>query len=780
MPHSECHHDHDQHEHHSGGHTDPVCGMTVSEEKAAASLGHKGKTYYFCSTRCHDKFKDAPEKYLVKAEPEEGASDRLYTCPMHPEIVQKGPGSCPKCGMALEPMGVPGGDDTPNPELVDFTRRFWVGAALTLPVFLLAMAPHIGLSLHEWIAPKLDIWLQALLSTPVVLWAGWPFFQRGWASLRTRSLNMFTLIAVGTGAAYLFSLAALLAPGWFPDSFRDSHGTVAVYFEAAAVIVVLVLLGQLLELKAREKTGGAIRALMDLAPGTARRITDDGDTEEVPLDDVKAGDRLRVRPGDKVPVDGKVLEGSSSVDESMLSGEPIPVEKTEGDKVTGGTLNGTGSFIMKAEHVGRDTMLARIVEMVANAQRSRAPIQKLADQVAGWFVPLVIGIAVLAFAGWTLWGPAPQLAHAVIAFVSVLIIACPCALGLATPMSIMVATGRGARAGVLVRNAEALEGFEKVDTLIVDKTGTLTEGKPKLTDVMAADAGREDAVLALAAGLEAGSEHPLAAAILAGAKERDIKPAAVKDFKAVTGKGVRGTSGGNRVLLGNAALLDGEGVATQDWARKADTLRDEGKTVMFVAEGDTLRGLVAVADPIKESAADALAALRKTGLRIVMATGDNRVTARAVADKLGIKDIEADMLPEDKVALVKRWQDKGARVAMAGDGVNDAPALAQAQVGIAMGTGADVAVESAGFTLVKGDLAAVVRARILAEATMANIRQNLFFAFAYNALGVPVAAGLLYPLWGITLSPMIAAAAMSLSSVSVVMNALRLGRRHLR
>ncbi|HMA16490.1 MAG: heavy metal translocating P-type ATPase [Bacteroidota bacterium] len=735
---------------------DPVCGMSVDRAVARHLAKHEGRRFYFCSAGCQAKFAAEPAKYLAgRPAPEPMPAGTQYTCPMHPEIVQDGPGDCPLCGMALEPMGVPTGEEGPNPELVDFTRRFWIGAVLTLPVFVLAMAPHLGLPLRDWLGERTAVWAELVLATPVVLWAGWPFFLRGWKSIVNRSLNMFTLIAVGTGAAYAFSLVATVAPQLFPAAFRDHHGNVGVYYEAAAVIVVLVLLGQMLELRARERTGGAIRALLDLAAKTARVIRPDGHEEEIPLEQVKTGDHLRVRPGDKVPVDGIVVEGHSAIDESMLTGEPVPVEKAAGDKVTGATLNGSGSLVIEAQRVGADTVLAQIVAMVAQAQRSRAPIQKLADQVAGWFVPAVVAVAVIAFAAWSIWGPDPAMAYALVAAVSVLIIACPCALGLATPMSIMTATGRGAQAGVLIKNAEALERFAKVDTLILDKTGTLTLGKPRLVAVLPEADHDEAEVLRLAASLERGSEHPLAEAIVTGAEARGVTLAKAEDFAALTGKGVRGRVDGKSVALGNAR-------------------RDQGETVMFVVVEGRLAGLVSVADPVKETTPAALETLHGEGLRIVMVTGDNERTAKAVARRLGIDEIRADVLPEDKARIVKELQSEGARVAMAGDGVNDAPALAQADVGIAMGTGADVAIESAGITLVKGDLTGIVRARRLAQATMRNIRQNLFFAFVYNAAGVPLAAGVLFPVFGLLLSPMIAAAAMSLSSVSVVGNALRL------
>ena len=704
-------------------------------------------------------------------------TEALYTCPMHPEIEQLGPGTCPICGMALEPKNLTVLDDGPNPELVDFTRRFKLGVLLSVPLLVLSMGPLVGLSLEGWITPRISVLLELALATPVVLWSGWPFFQRGWASVVSKNLNMFTLIAIGTGAAYSYSILAALVPGIFPDAFREESGRVAVYFEAAAVIIVLILLGQILELRARERTSGAIRALLDLAPKMARIVRSDGSEEEIPLDHVEAGDHLRVRPGDKVPVDGTLLEGHSSIDESLLTGEPLPVEKTVGDKVTAGTLNGKGAFIFRAERVGSDTVLAQIVEMVGAAQRSRAPIQKVADSVAGIFVPAVILVALVAFVVWSIWGPAPPMAYGLIAAVSVLIIACPCALGLATPISIMVATGRGAQAGVLIKDAEALERFASVDTLIIDKTGTLTKGKPTLSEIVTFNDFDENELLLMAASLERGSEHPLAEAIVAGAQERGLEMTKTEDFEALTGMGVKGRIGGRKVALGTSKLmrligLDGKALAAL--AARADDLRNQGATVVSVAIGGKFAGIIAVTDPIKETTEQALVALRKEGLRIVMATGDNIRTAEAVASRLGIKEVHADVAPEDKAALVKALQEKGATVAMAGDGVNDSPALAQADVGIAMGTGADVAVESAGITLLKGDLLGIVRAHRLAAATMGNIRQNLFFAFVYNTLGVPIAAGVLYPAFGLLLSPMIAAAAMSLSSVSVISNALRL------
>jgi P-type Cu+ transporter len=701
----------------------------------------------------------------------------VYTCPMHAEVRQTKPGSCPICGMGLERETAVAGDEGPNPELLDFTRRFWVGVALTIPLLVLTMPAAAGFTaIREFFGERTTLWIELVLGTPVILWSGWPFLVRGFNSFRTLKLNMFSLIAMGVGAAYLFSIVALLAPQIFPAGFRDADGHVGVYFEAAAVIVTLVLLGQVMELRARERTGSAIKALLDMAAKTARIIRDGGKEEEIALEDVVVGDRLRVHPGDKVPVDGVVIEGHSSVDESMISGEPVPVEKVAGEKVIGATMNGTGSLIIEAERVGADTTLAQIVEMVANAQRSRAPIQKFADQVAGMFVPAVIGVAVLAFIGWAVWGPDPAYAYALIAAVAVLIIACPCALGLATPMSIMTATGRGAQAGVLIKNAEALERFEKVDTLIVDKTGTLTEGRPKLVAVLPEEGHDEAEVLRLAATLERGSEHPLAEAIVKGAEERGIAIGSATDFKAITGKGVKGIVDGKAVALGNARLVADLGLDGGALQATADARRDAGETVMFVVLDGKIAGLVSVADPVKETTPAALKALHALGFRIIMATGDNERTARAVAGKLGIDEIRADVLPEDKARIIKDLQAEGRKVAMAGDGVNDAPALAQADVGIAMGTGADVAIESAGFTLVKGNLDGIVRARRLSQATMANIRQNLFFALIYNAAGVPIAAGLLYPVTGLLISPMFAAFAMSASSISVVLNALRLRR----
>ena len=763
--------------------TDPVCGMTVDTSAGKPRHDHDGETYHFCGQGCCDRFAADPQHYLSGAHLEAAANapaGTMFTCPMDPEIIQEGPGSCPVCGMALEPMGIPPADAGPNPELVDFTRRFFVGAILGVPLVAVSMGPMAGLPVKEWLSglggAHMAAWVELVLATPVVLWCGWPFLVRGARSVITGNLNMFTLIALGVSAAFSFSVVATVAPGIFPGGFRQPDGSVGVYFEAAAVIVVLVLLGQMLELRAREQTGSALRALLDLAAKSARQIKDDGTEVEIALEEVKTGDRLRVRPGEKIPVDGIVVDGRSSVDESMLTGEPVPAEKNVGDIVTGATINGTGALIMEATHVGGDAMLSRIVDMVAAAQRSRAPVQKVADRVAGIFVPAVVLSAIAAFIVWASFGPEPSLAYAVVVAVSVLIVACPCALGLATPMSIMTATGRGARAGVLIRDAEALERLAGVDTLIVDKTGTLTAGKPALSAVVAAAGQVEADILRLAASLERGSEHPLADAIVSAAADRGLVLSDAQDFDAVTGKGVTGMVDGKRVLLGNRALLDDAGIETAQIAAEADMRRDAGETAMFVAIDSALAGLIAVADPIKDTTPAALARLHASGLKIVMATGDSTRTAQAVAAKLGITDVRADLLPEDKGALIAELQAAGAKVAMAGDGVNDAPALAQADVGIAMGTGADVAIESAGITLVKGDLTGIVRARILAKATMANIRQNLFFAFIYNTAGVPIAAGVLFPVFGILLSPMFAAAAMSLSSVSVVGNALRLRR----
>lgn len=753
---------------------DPVCGMNVDRASAQHMTKHAGEKFYFCSARCLEKFEAEPEKYLGdRPEPEPMPEGTKWTCPMHPEVIRDGPDSCPLCGMALEPMGIPVGNE-PNPELIDFTRRFWISAALALPLLIIAMGPMIGLPTRAWLGEQTALWLEFALATPVVLWAAIPFFHRGWQSIVNRSPNMWTLIAIGVGAAYSYSVVAILFPDILPHQFRGHGEGVPVYFEAAAVIIALVFLGQVLELRARERTGSAIRALLDLAPKTARRIEADGSENDVPLDEIKTGDKLRVRPGDSIPVDGVVVEGRSSVDESMITGEPVPIEKTKDDSVTGGTLNKNGSLVVRAERVGAETVLSQIVDMVAKAQRSRAPIQALADRVAAYFVPTVVLVAITAFIIWALVGPEPRLVFAFLSAVSVLIIACPCALGLATPMSIMTATGRGAQAGVLIKDAEALERFARVDTLIVDKTGTLTEGKPKLTDALPVNGFDESRLLSFAASLEKGSEHPLAEAIVEGARARSLAVSSTENFEAVTGKGVRGNVDGMNVALGNPAMMKDLGVDTATVQEQANSLRAEGKTAMFVAVDGALAGIVAVADPIKATTQAAIRALHESGLRIVMATGDNEVTARAVAARLGIDEVRADMLPEAKKALVDELYKKGAKVAMAGDGVNDAPALAAAEVGIAMGTGADVAVESAGITLVKGDLNGIVRARNLARATISNIKQNLFFAFAYNAVGVPVAAGILYPVFGILLSPMIAAAAMSLSSVSVIGNALRL------
>ena len=755
---------------------DPVCGMTVDPHTAKQKADHAGRTYYFCSPGCRAKFIADPTKYLKPEQTEAAAGvvpeGAIYTCPMHPEIRKVGPGSCPICGMALEPLLVTT-DSGPNPELIDMTRRFWIGLVITLPIFALEMGGHLT-NLHMLLGKQTSNWTQLFLATPVVLWAGWPFFVRGFQSLLTRNLNMFTLIAMGTGVAWVYSIIATVLPDIFPVTFREADGSVAVYFEAAAVITVLVLLGQVLELRAREQTSGAIRALLDLAPKTARRLKTDDTDEEIAIDMINVGDLLRVRPGEKVPVDGVLTEGHVSIDESMVTGESMPVSKEPGSKVIGGTLNSSGSFIMKAEKVGRDTMLARIVQMVAAAQRSRAPIQRLADQVAGWFVPLVILVAVSAFVAWSIWGPEPRYAYGLVAAVAVLIIACPCALGLATPMSIMVGVGRGAQAGVLIRNAEALERFEKIDTLVIDKTGTLTEGKPAVTAIITAKGFEEAEILRLAASVEQASEHPLAAAIVAAAKARDITLAKVTGFDSPTGKGAVGMVDRKRIALGNAKFLGELKIATSELAAAAEKLRRDGATAIFVAVNGKVAGAFAIVDPVKATTAAALAELKAADIRIVMLTGDNHTTAEAIARKLGITDVEADVLPDRKAEIVAKFKREGRIVAMAGDGVNDAPALASADVGIAMGTGTDVAIESAGVTLLKGDLMGIVRARRLSRATMNNIRQNLFFAFIYNAAGVPIAAGVLYHTFGILLSPVIAAAAMALSSVSVVGNALRL------
>jgi len=756
--------------------TDPVCGMAVDPHKTPHRAEHGGHPYYFCSARCREKFVQDPARYLrsgVAAPPVPSVPEgTIYTCPMHPEIRQIGPGSCPICGMALEPV-LATAETGPNEELIDMTRRFRIGLALSVPVVALEMGGHF-LGLDHVIGRTASNWLQLLFATPVVLWAGWPFFVRGWRSVVTRNLNMFTLIAMGTGVAWLYSVVATIAPALFPAAFRAPDGSVAVYFEAAAVITVLVLLGQVLELRARQTTSGAIRALLDLAPKTARRLTDDGGEEEVDLSAVAVGDRLRVRPGERVPVDGIVIEGRGAVDESMVTGESMPVTKEAGDRLLGGTMNQSGGLVMLAEKVGRDTLLQRIVQLVAEAQRSRAPIQRLADQVSGYFVPTVIAVAVLAFAAWATFGPEPRFSFGLVAAVTVLIIACPCALGLATPMSIMVAVGRGAQAGVLIRDAEALERMEKVDTVVVDKTGTLTEGRPAVTTIVPAEGFDETEILKLAASVERASEHPLAKAIVRAAEERELKLAPVADFDSPTGKGAIGNVGGRRVLIGNAAFLSEEGVATAPLSIAAEDLREDGATAIFIAVDGRLAGAFGIADPIKPTSADFLAALRKENMRVVMLTGDNRTTAEAVARRLGITEVEAEVLPERKSDVVKRLREEQRVVAMAGDGVNDAPALAAADIGIAMGTGTDIAMESAGVTLIKGDLAGILKARRLSAATMANIRQNLFFAFVYNAAGVPIAAGVLYPVFGLLLSPIIAAAAMALSSVSVIANALRL------
>ena len=794
---------------------DPVCGMTVDPAKAA-SAEHDGTTFYFCCQGCTTKFQAEPAKYLQAKQDiplvpalkkEESKADYTcpmhpevhhtgpgncpkcgmvleaatvatpalrteYTCPMHPEIVRNQPGNCPICGMALDPRDI--SVESANPELVNMTRRFWLGVALTFPLLVVMVSDILpGHPIQHLLSGALNGWIEFALATPVVLWAGWPFFERGWESVIHRSPNMFTLIAIGAGSAYLYSVVAVAAPGVFPATFRDMSGSLGLYFEAAAVITVLVLLGQVLELKARGQTSGAIKALLGLAPKTARRIAADGTENDVDLVAIQVGDKLRVRPGEKIPTDGVVTEGRSSVDESMVSGEPIPVEKTADAKVVGGTINGTGSFVMKAERVGADTLLAQIVKMVSEAQRSRAPIQRLADQVASYFVPAVLASSVITFVVWAILGPQPAYAHALVNAVAVLIIACPCALGLATPMAIMVGTGRGATEGILIRNAEALETFEKVNTLVVDKTGTLTEGKPRLTAVFPAEGFDETQLLQSAASLEKASEHPLAAAIIAGAKEKGIELLAVTDFQSVTGKGVTGTSQGKRIGIGNAALMQDLGAIPGSLKDRAESLQKEGQTVMFIASDGRIAGLIAVADPIKDSAREAIKELRESGIKVIMVTGDNRTTAAAVAEKLGIA-FEADVLPQKKAEVVKKLQSQGAIVAMAGDGVNDAPALAQAHVGIAMGTGTDVAMETGGITLVKGDLRGIVKARRLSQRTMSNIRQNLFFAFIYNVLGVPLAAGVFYPFFGLLLNPMIAAAAMSFSSVSVIANALRL------
>ena len=760
----------------------PKCGMFLTPEgEESEHGGHEHGGHEHCGHShgrgdAHDSTAAAEDGGEYDTVPTEYGGT-IYTCPMHAQVRHPGPGSCPICGMGLEPETISLEDEGPNPELVDFTHRFWVGAVLTVPLLVLAMGPFIGFTYFmELLGERTSLWLELALATPVIFWSGWPFFVRGLNSFRTMNLNMFSLISIGVGAAYIFSIVAVIAPQIFPDGFRDENGNVGVYFEAAAVIVTLVLLGQVMELRAREGTGKAIRALLDMAAKTALVIRPDGTEEEIELDQVQLGDHVRVRPGDKVPVDGVVLEGRSSVDESMISGEPVPVEKVAGEPVTGATINGTGSLVIEATRIGADTMLSQIVQMVANAQRSRAPIQKYADQVAGMFVPVVIGIAIASFIIWSIWGPDPAMAYGLVSAVAVLIIACPCALGLATPMSIMTATGAGAQMGVLIKNAESLERFEKVDTLIVDKTGTLTEGKPRLVAVLPEDGHDEAEVLRLAASLERGSEHPLAEAIVRGAEERNIEFAKAEDFEAVTGKGVKGVVDGKSVALGNAALIKDLGLDSGALVDIANARRDEGETVMFIVLDGAIAGLVSVADPIKETTPAALKALHELGFRIIMATGDNERTAQAVASRLGIDEIRADVLPEDKARIIRELQAEGKKVAMAGDGVNDAPALAQADVGIAMGTGADVAIESAGFTLVKGNLDGIVRARKLSHATMRNIRQNLFFALIYNSVGVPIAAGILYPFLGILIGPIFAAFAMSASSLSVVLNALRLKR----
>jgi Cu+-exporting ATPase len=744
--------------------------MMVDPATSRHRFEHASNTFHFCCAGCRDKFAADPERFLAPKVQPPATPGSVYTCPMHPEIRQTGPGSCPICGMALEPITVTA-EPGANPELVDMTRRLWIGAALTVPVVALDMLPHLGVNAN---------WPQLILATPIVVWAGWPFFRRGWDSLLHRSLNMFTLIALGTGAAWAYSVVATLAPGLFPAGFHAPDGDVAVYFEPAAVITVLVLVGQVLELRAREQTGGAIRALLNLAPKTARRITDSGDDEEeVPLEQIHPGDRLRVRPGDSVPVDGEVLDGTSAVDEAMVTGEAMPVTKRPGDHVIGGTINGTGALIIRADRVGSETVLARIVAMVAEAQRSRAPIQRLADFVAGWFVPAVIAAALIAFAAWAVWGPPPALAYALIAAVSVLIIACPCALGLATPMSIMVGIGKGASVGVLIRSAEALERLEKVDTLVLDKTGTLTEGRPRVVTVVRTGEWSETEVLTVAASVERASEHPLAAAVVAAAHERGMPLVEPENFRSLTGMGVTGEVGGKAVALGNSNLLRDLGIKLGELESTAEQLRRGGATALFLAVDGKAAAVIAIADPIKPTTSDALRLLRALGLRIVMLTGDNRTTAGAVAGRLDIAEVVAEVLPADKHDLVRRLKHEGHVVAMAGDGVNDAPALAAADIGIAMGTGTEVAIASAGITLVKGDLTGIVRATLLSRATMRNIRQNLFFAFIYNAIGIPIAAGVLYPVAGILLSPVIAALAMSFSSVSVIANALRLRRLRL-
>ncbi len=773
-------HQHSSHSHSDqpllpeGSAKDPVCGMSVVISTAKHKADYQQQTYYFCGASCKTKFQANPIKYLDSsakaAEPL--VPGAIYTCPMHPQIQQVGPGTCPICGMALEPQTVTA-DSGPNHELIDMTRRFWVGLALAIPVVILEMGGHVT-GLTMLLGPQLSNWIQVVLATPVVLWAGWPFFVRGWQSLLTRNLNMFTLIAMGTGVSWIYSVIATVVPNIFPAAFRQMDGAVAVYFEAAAVITVLVLLGQVLELRARDQTSGAIKALLGLAPKTARRLNTNGDEEEVSLDLISIGDHLRLRPGEKVPVDGEIIEGRSSLDESMVTGESMPVSKEVGAKVIGGTLNASGSFVMRAEKIGSETMLARIVQMVANAQRSRAPIQRMADRVSGYFVPAVIGAAILAFAAWSIFGPEPRFAYGLVSAVSVLIIACPCALGLATPMSIMVGVGRGAQAGVLIRDAEALERMEKVDTIVIDKTGTLTEGKPSVTSIVTAKGQDENELLRLAASVEQASEHPLAAAVVKAAKERKLELAKVMGFDSPSGKGAIGMVERKRMAIGNAKFMAELNITIDSLAAKSDALRGDGVTTVFVAINGKLAGIIGIADAVKATTPQALTALREAGIRIVMLTGDNRITADAIAKRLGITEVEADVLPDKKADVVAKLKAQGRVVAMAGDGVNDAPALAAADVGIAMGTGTDVAMESAGVTLLRGDLMGIVQARTLSKAVMGNIRQNLFFAFIYNAAGVPIAAGVLYPVFGILLSPMIAAAAMALSSVSVIGNALRL------
>lgn len=756
--------------------TDPVCGMSVDPKTTPHVATHAGTHHYFCSAGCLAKFNADPARYAgdaprkIEAAPE-GA---IWTCPMHPEVQRPGPGSCPICGMALEPM-TPALNDGPSPEYADMKRRFIIGLVLTLPVVALEMGGHL-LGLNRLIGQQISNWLQMLLATPVVLWAGWPFFERGWASVKSRHLNMFTLIAMGTGVAWAYSMVAALLPGVFPVAFRTAHGAVPAYFEAAAVITVLVLLGQLLELRARETTSGAIRALLDLSPKLARRVRADGSDEEVPLDEVLVGDTLRVRPGEKVPVDGVVIDGRGTVDESMVTGESMPVTKDAKSKLIGGTINQTGGLVMRAEKIGRDTMLARIVQMVADAQRSRAPIQRLADTVSGWFVPAVIAVAALAFVVWSLAGPPPAMGYGLIAAVAVLIIACPCALGLATPMSIMVGVGRGAQAGILIKNAESLERMEKVDTLVVDKTGTLTQGKPAVVAIETAEGFDADEVLRLAASLERSSEHPLALAIVRAAEAKGLAISEPSEVDQPVGKGITGSIGGRRIVAGNARFMGELNIPTAELGERADRLRSEGATAIFLGVDGKIAGAIGIADPVKETTPAALLALAEAGIHVIMLTGDNRITAEAIARRLGITDIEADVMPDQKSAIVKRLREEGRIVAMAGDGVNDAPALAAADVGIAMGSGTDVAIKSAGITLLKGDLTGIARARHLSRATMGNIRQNLFFAFAYNVAGIPVAAGALYPLFGLMLSPIIAAAAMAMSSVSVIGNSLRLKR----